>query len=97
MQAADLIGQLGDPLYLKKANALFYEFRETGFARQLGYDCPADLVERYPEFYWRSVAPHIGQAIAYLNVTASGRQWIANLHNHVFCVEHSSCLMGPTL
>ena len=25
MQAADLIGQLGDPLYLKKANALFYE------------------------------------------------------------------------
>ena len=97
VQAADLIGQLGDPLYLKKANALFYEFRETGFARQLGYDCPADLVERYPEFYWRSVAPHIGQAVVYLNVTASGRQWIANLHNHVFCAEHSSCLMGPTL
>ena len=97
MQAADLIGQLGDPLYLKKPNALCYEFRETGFARQLGYDCPADLVERYPEFYWRSVAPHIGQAVAYLNVTASGRQWIANLHNHVFCAEHSSCLMGPTL
>ena len=47
--------------------------------------------------YWRSVAPHIGQAVAYLNVTASGRQWIANLHNHVFCAEHSSCLMGPTL
>src|SRR5215208_1248119 len=45
--------------------------RETGFARQLGYDCPADLVERYPEFYWHSVAPHIGQAVAYLNVTAS--------------------------
>lgn len=96
VQAADLIGQLGDPLYLKKANALFYEFRETGFARQLGYDCPADLVERYPEFYWHSVAPHIRQAVAYLNVTASGRQWIANLH-HVFCAEHSSCLMGPTL
>ena len=96
MQAADLIGQLRDPLYLKKANALFSEFRETGFARQLGYDCPADLVERYPEFYWHSVAPHIRQAVAYLNVTASGRQWIANLH-HVFCAEHSSCLMGPTL
>jgi hypothetical protein len=63
----------------------------------LGYDCPADLVERYPEFYWHSVAPHIRQAVAYLNVTESGRQWIANLHNHVFCAEHSSCLMGPTL
>jgi hypothetical protein len=36
VQAADLIGQLGDPLYLKKANALFYEFEENGFNRQLG-------------------------------------------------------------
>jgi hypothetical protein len=47
VQAADLIGQLGDPLYLKKANALFYEFEENGFNRQLGYASPADLVERY--------------------------------------------------
>ena len=29
VQAADLIGQLGDPLYPRKANALFYEFEET--------------------------------------------------------------------
>jgi hypothetical protein len=28
VQAADLIGQLGDPLYPRKANALFYEFEE---------------------------------------------------------------------
>jgi len=95
VQAADLIGQLGDPLYLKKANALFYEFEETGSNRQFGYDSPADLVERYPEFYWKSVSPHLSEAIAYLNVTSSGRQWIANLHNNVFCVEHSYALMGP--
>ena len=95
VQAADLIGQLGDPLYLKKANALFYEFEENGFNRQLGYASPADLVERYPEFYWHSVAPHIQHGIAYLNVTASGRQWIANLHSHIFCAEHSFALMGP--
>jgi len=95
VQAADLIGQLGDPLYLKKANALFYEFEENGFNRQLGYDTPADLVERYPDFYWNSVSSHLGEAISYLNVTSSGRQWIANLHNHVFCAEHSFALMGP--
>jgi hypothetical protein len=95
VQAADLIGQLGDPLYLKKANALFYEFEENGFNRQLGYESPADLVERYPEFYWSHVAPFIGEAITYLNVTASGRQWIANLHSHIFCAEHSFDLMGP--
>jgi hypothetical protein len=48
VQAADLIGQLGDPLYLKKANALFYEFEEIGLNGQLGYASPADMVERYP-------------------------------------------------
>jgi hypothetical protein len=95
VQAADLIGQLGDPLYLKKANALFYEFEETGLNRQLGYASPADLVERYPDFYWNSVSPHLKEAIAYLNVTAAGRQWIANLHSHVFCAEHAFALMGP--
>lgn len=95
VQAADLIGQLGDPLYFKKANALFYEFEEAGMNRQLGYASPADLVERYPDFYWTSVSPHLDEAVGYLNVTADGRQWIANLHSHVFCAEHSFALMGP--
>ena len=95
VQAADLIGQLGDPLYLKKANALFHEFEEIGVNRQLGYHTPADLVERFPDFYWKSVSPHLTQAMRYLNVTASGRQWIANLHSHIFCAENSFMLMGP--
>jgi hypothetical protein len=95
VQAADLIGQLGDPLYPKKANALFYEFEEIGLNRQLGYASPADLVERYPDFYWSSVSPHLEEAIGCLNVTAAGRQWIANLHSHVFCAEHAFALMGP--
>ena len=95
VQAADLIGQLGDPLYLRKANALFHEFEEIGINHQLGYTSPADLVERFPDFYWTSVAPHLEEAIAYLNVTAAGRQWIANLHSHVFCVENAFALMGP--
>jgi len=33
VRAADLIGQLGDPLYLRKLNALYYEFAETGVKR----------------------------------------------------------------
>jgi hypothetical protein len=95
VQAADLIGQLGDPLYLKKANALFYEFEEIGLNRQFGYTSPADLVERYPDFYWTSVSPYLSEAVACLNVTAAGRQWVANLHSHVFCAEHAYTLMGP--
>ena len=78
VRAADLIGQLGDPNYIRKANALYHEFEEVGTNRQLGYESPADIVNRYPQFYWNSVSPHIQTAIRYLNMTSSGRQWIAN-------------------
>ena len=27
--------------------------------RQLGYELPADLVDKYPQFYWDRVSPHI--------------------------------------
>ena len=95
VQAADLIGQLGDPLYARKANALYYEFEEIGMNRQLGYTSPADLIDKYPAFYWNSVAGHIDAATTYLSATVSGQQWIAHLHNHVFCAEHSCRLIGP--
>jgi hypothetical protein len=97
VQAADLIGQLGDPLYPRKANALYCEFEEIGSNRQLGYVSAADLLEKYPAFFWNSVSTHIEEGIKYLGLTASGRQWIANLHNHVFCAENSKWLMGPQM
>jgi hypothetical protein len=95
LRAADLIGQLGDPHYLRKANALFYEFEEIGLNRQLGYESPADLVEKYPKFYWDSITPHINTAIRYLNVTSSGRRWIAGLYSNVFRAERALRLSGP--
>ena len=95
VRAADLIGQLGDPNYIRKANALFHEFEEVGMNRQLGYDSPADIVNRYPQFYWNSVSPHIQTAIGYLNMTSSGRQWIANLYSNVFRAEREIQLSGP--
>jgi hypothetical protein len=95
VRAADFIGQLGDPNYIRKANALFYEFEEVGMNRQLGYDSPADIFERYPQFYWNSVSPHIQAAVRYLNKTSSGRQWIANLYANVFRAEQEISLSGP--
>lgn len=95
VRAADLIGQLGDPNYIRKANALYHEFEEVGMNRQLDYGSPADIVDRYPQFYWGCVAPHIQTAIGYLNKTASGRQWIANLYANVFRAEREIPLSGP--
>jgi len=95
VRAADLIGQLGDPHYLRKANALYYEFEEVGMNKQLGYTSPADLTDLYPQFYWNSVSAHIQTAIRYLNVTSSGRQWIANLYSNIFRAERDLSLSGP--
>jgi hypothetical protein len=95
VQAADLIGQLGDPMYSRKANALYCEFEETGINRQLGYSSPADVIDKYPTFFWNNVSMHIEDGLKYLNMTVSGRQWIANLHHHLLCAEHAHRFMGP--
>jgi hypothetical protein len=97
MRAADLIGQLGDPLYPRKLNALFHEFAEIGLNKRLGYETPADLAERYPTFFWSKVEPFIGDAIRALDLTVEGRQWVANLYSHVFAIEHDRRRMGPQL
>jgi hypothetical protein len=95
VRAADFIGQLGDPNYIRKANALYHEFDEVGMNRQLGYDSPADIVDRYPQFYWNSVAPHIQTEIRYLNMTSSGREWIGGLYGNLFRAEREIFLSGP--
>ena len=95
VRAADRIGQLGDPSYHRKINALYYEFAETGVADTLGYHGPADIVEKYPEFFWASIQPYIQPALRYLELTTEGKQWVANLYNNVFQVEHRASYIGP--
>jgi hypothetical protein len=95
VRAADLIGQLADPYYPSKLNGLFYEFVETGVAARLGYGSPADLAEQYPRFFWERIEPYIGDALAHLDRTVAGKQWIANLYSHVFVEEHRRKRPGP--
>jgi hypothetical protein len=97
VRAADLIGQLGDPLYPRKLNALYYEFAEIGINQRLGYASPADVAEQYPMFFWSKVEPYIGDAISHLELTMEGRQWIAQLYSNVFALEHRRQHMGPHL
>jgi hypothetical protein len=97
VRAADFIGQLGDPAYLRKVNALFAEFQETGVAADLGYRSPADVTEQYPNFFWRSVFPKVGLALRYLSVTVEGRTWIAYLYQNVFAAERGAALFMPSL
>ena len=95
VRAADLIGQLADPYYPRKLNALYYEFTETGVADALGYGSPADLAEKYPQFFWQSIEPYIGAALRHLERSFEGKQWIAQLYGHVFTEEHRRSRPGP--
>ena len=55
------------------------------------------MVYKYPQFYWNNVAPQISTAIRYLNVTSSGRQWVANLYSNVFRAERELTHSGPQI
>ncbi|MEM9146826.1 MAG: metal-dependent phosphohydrolase [Pseudomonadota bacterium] len=83
VRAADLIGQLADPSYLSKTMALYCELRECGMASAAGYDTPADIRERYPEFFRCSVEPYLGPALEHLRRTEEGQHWIALLYRHL--------------
>ncbi|MDM8530593.1 hypothetical protein QUF63_05430 [Anaerolineales bacterium HSG25] len=87
-RAADFIGQLGDPRYLEKIPALFYEFEEIGYNEGMGYKTPGDMRTNFAKFYWSVVRPYVKDALKYLRITQEGKQWVANLHSHVFDIEH---------
>ena len=95
VRAADLIGQLGDPLYPRKLNALFHEFAEIGVNRMLNYESPADVADHYPPFFWSKVEPFLGEAVHALSLTAEGRQWLASLYSHICVIEHGRRSIGP--
>jgi hypothetical protein len=95
VRAGDLIGQLGDPFYLRKLNALYHELAETGFAEKIGYTSPADMADHYPQFFWGKVERYIGDALRYLDLTMEGKQWTATLYSHIFAIEHNRRRMGP--
>lgn len=90
VRAADFVGQLGDPNYLRKSPALFHEFNEIGANERYGYERPGDLRATYARFYWETVSPYIQDALHYLRLTQEGKQWVANLHSHVFSAEHKT-------
>ena len=88
-RAADLVGQLGDPEYLRKIPNLFYEFEENNLNKSIGYNNPDDMRYAYAKFFWNTVSPYIREGVNYLKITQEGKQWISNLHSHVFAVEHN--------
>jgi len=95
VRAADLIGQLGDPHYLRKLTHLYHEFDEIGKARQFGYQSAADLVDAYPRFFRELVEPYLVDGIRYLRMTPEGERWVESLYGHVATLERGDAHAGP--
>jgi hypothetical protein len=90
--AADLIGQLADPDYLRKIPALFYEFQEVGTSQRMGLSHPNDLRKTFPSFFWGLVHERIKPAMNHLRTTREGRAWLSSLFSHIFVQEKSATL-----
>jgi len=82
-RAADLIGQLSDPCYLKKIPALFYEFEEMGTNQRMGYRHPGDLRVGFPSFYHNVVLKYIQSGMGYLAATPKGKRILESLQANV--------------
>ena len=63
---------------------------------KLKYNGVANLRANYPDFFWKSVSPYIGDALRYLRITQEGQQWIASLYANVFSMEHRGQLLSKS-
>jgi hypothetical protein len=75
--------------------APYYEFSEIGLIERLAYHSASGLIDRYPQLYWNKVSPHIQDIIRDLNMTSSGRRWVAGPYNNVFHAERDLRHSGP--
>ncbi|MEZ4634044.1 MAG: hypothetical protein R2856_03540 [Caldilineaceae bacterium] len=69
--------------------SLYHELDEVENGGKIAYESLEDMRDNYARFYWDVVNPYIQDALRYLRVTQEGKQWIANLHSHVFDIEHT--------
>ncbi|MEL7348969.1 MAG: metal-dependent phosphohydrolase [Pseudomonadota bacterium] len=90
MRAADLIGQLADPLYPRKVAALYAEFVETGEASRMGYRNAQDIWAGFPDFFAEQVAPHVGAARGYLSRSEEGNLWLESLERNLALARRAS-------
>jgi hypothetical protein len=88
LRAADLIGEIADPSFLRNSAAHFAELEESGEAAELGFKTAADLRASYPRYFRETLQPLIKDGLRLLGVTHEGKQWLSNLYAQVYAEEH---------
>jgi len=87
VRAADLIGQLADPNYLRKLPALYEEFLECGTAEVMGLKNYHGLIEQFPSFIGKMVRPLVCEGFDAMAAAPGGQRWINSLNNSIAYCE----------
>jgi hypothetical protein len=87
VRAADLIGQLADPNYLRKLPALYEEFLECGTAEVMGLKNYRGLLQQFPNFVSQMIQPLVVEGFAALGAAPNGKRWIESLNESIAYCE----------
>lgn len=88
LRAAQTIGLGADPRFIQRSKRLFRQLEESGLAEAMGYSTAADVVDTYPDRFWKYLVPQIPVALSYLKYTGGGQLWLARLNSHMLQEEH---------
>ena len=88
LRAAQTIALGSDPRFVQRSKKLFRQLEEAGFASKMGYENPADVIETYPQRFWKHLLPQITVALSYLKYTGGGQIWLARLNSRMLEEEH---------
>lgn len=86
--AAQLIGHAADPRFHQRLKRFYRQLHEAGLAEAMGYRCAQDVLDTYPQRFWKHILPQIEVALSYLKYTGEGQLWLARMNAHMLAEEH---------
>jgi hypothetical protein len=94
LRAAQFIGIIADPNFLRKLKPLYLELAESGVAATLGFDHPEDLRAGYTSLFWTQIHELTRDGVDLLRYTNGGRQWLANMYAQLLSEERETPAPG---
>ncbi|MEE4300784.1 MAG: hypothetical protein V2J24_15200 [Pseudomonadales bacterium] len=88
LRAAQIIALGADPRFVQRSKKLYRQLEEVGLAAKMGYANPADVIDSYPQRFWKHLLPQITVALSYLKYTGGGQTWLARLNSRMLEEEH---------
>ena len=88
LRAAQIIALGADPRFVQRSKKLYRQLEEVDLAKKMGYENPADVIDTYPQRFWKHLLPQISVALSYLKYTGGGQTWLARLNSRMLEEEH---------